>query len=72
MIVKWLYSDDNANGIGEAHSTRIEYKISLVHENVSTVLAAKTCDYTHIKKKKQATLKTTTFEYSLIKQLYGQ
>jgi hypothetical protein len=53
--MKWLYSDDNANGIGEAHSTRIEYKISLVHENVSTVLAAKTCDYTHIKKKKQAT-----------------
>ena len=44
--MKWLYSDDNANRIGEAHSTRIEYKIA----NVSTVLAANTYGYTHIKK----------------------
>jgi hypothetical protein len=49
--MKWLYSDDNANGIGETHSTRIEYKISLVHVNVSTVLAVNTYGYTHLKKK---------------------
>ena len=53
--MKWLYSDDKANGIGKVRSTRIEYKISLIHEHVSTVLAAKTYDYIHIKKKKQAT-----------------
>jgi len=50
--MKCLYSDDSDNGIWETYSTRIEYKISLEHENVSTVLAANTYDYTHITKKK--------------------
>ena len=53
--MKWLYSDENDNGIGETQSTRIEYKIALVHEHVSTVLAAKTYNYIHIKEKNQAT-----------------
>lgn len=61
-----LYSDDNANGIGEAHSTRIECKLSLVHENVSTMHIV-SCKYIRLysHKENQKTQKTT---YSLIKQ----
>jgi hypothetical protein len=50
--MKWLYSDENDNGIGETQSTRIEYKILLEHENVNPMLAANTYNYTHITKKK--------------------